>query len=110
MTKKESSTALPEPSPVEHGGRVELRLSADAVTDEKVIYDARWFTANQELEGKVSINLAEKKGITVEAPDSLPDWLSTFTSTLVSTTARQAKKDGSWPRRLTRWRDHSAKK
>lgn len=100
-----SSAPLPEPSPVEYGGRVELRLvqtpEAENVDDAR--YAARWFTADLTLEGEVTIS-PENSEVKVQAPETLPEWLASFTTTLVRTTARSAKKDNSWPRRLTRWR------
>jgi hypothetical protein len=99
------SAPLPEPSPVEYGGRVELRLvqSPEAESAEDARYAARWFTADLTLEGEVTIS-PEGTQVKVEAPEALPDWLESFTTTLVRTTARSAKKDNAWPRRLTRWR------
>ena len=83
--EKQASPALPEPSPVEHGGRVELRLLESA--DGEVRYAARWFTAEEQLEGQVQIS-GEKSEVHIESPDSLPSWLGSFTSSLVRTTAR----------------------
>lgn len=99
------SQALPEPSPVEHGGRVELRLDLSASTDSgDAHYHARWFTPGQTHEGTVSVEQKERPEVNVDAPTSLPDWLASFTSTLVSTTARKVNEEAPWPRRLTRWR------
>jgi hypothetical protein len=99
-----SSMPLPEPSPVEFGGRVELRLlRAPAQDSDQALYQARWFTADLSLEGEVSISLPAAQ-VDVRAPEDLPEWLGQFTTTLVRTTARSAQKDNSWPRRLTRWR------
>ncbi len=96
---KEASWAAP--SPVEHGGRVELRLAPQ--DDGTTRYLARWFTADEEMNGTVSI-APEGTSVSVSSPDSLPEWLESFTTALVRTTARQAEKSGNWPRRLTRWR------
>jgi hypothetical protein len=95
---------LPEPSIVEHGGRVELRLSRDSEAPGAVAYDARWFTADEQMEGRVVILSGDPPGVEIQGPQNLPGWLETFTTTLVRTTARSARKDDSWPRRLTRWR------
>lgn len=95
---------LPEPSPVEFGGRVELRLlHAPGPDTDQACYQARWFTADLSLEGEVSISLPTAD-VDVRAPDELPEWLGQFTTSLVRTTARSAQKEKSWPRRLTRWR------
>ncbi len=106
MTDDESKVqALPEPSPVEHGGRVELRLiTAPSDESPSAHYGARWFTASQKIEGLVTIALSDKPVVSLEASEPLPEWLGTFTTTLVRTTARQAVKENTWPRRLTRWR------
>lgn len=104
--KKErpSSAPLPEPSPVEYGGRVELRLTQVPEGDEReAVYAARWFTAELSLQGEVSVS-SSGTSVEVEAPEELPDWLGQFTTTLVRTTARTAAKESAWPRRLTRWR------
>lgn len=108
MTEHDSSypKPLPEPSPVEHGGRVELRLDLDGFSPEaEVVYQARWFTPEGALEGSVSVDRREKVMVSIQAPDGLPEWLASFTSNLVSTTARKVTQEDEWPRRLTRWRD-----
>jgi hypothetical protein len=100
-----SSKPLPEPSPVEHGGRVELRLDLSSTGDSgEARYEARWFTPGETHEGVVSVEPGVRPVVNVEAPDSLPKWLASFTSTLVSTTARKVSVESPWPRRLTRWR------
>jgi hypothetical protein len=103
MSSDKPPSPLPEPSPVEFGGRVELRL-IDSPGGEPgpTRYAARWFTADQKLEGEVAISSGTQ--VSVHSPENLPAWLGSFTTTLVRTTARQAQKDNSWPRRLTRWR------
>lgn len=106
------SSALPEPSPTEHGGRVELRLIDSNGASNQVCYAARWFTEGQRLEGTVqvtpSVDAKKPPAIDIQGPSELPDWLAAFTTTLVRTTARSAScedpSNGSWPRRLTRWR------
>jgi hypothetical protein len=83
---------------------VELRLIQSPQDEsDPALYAARWFTADQTLEGEVSAS-PEGAGVEVTAPESLPEWLASFTTTLVSTTARSARKENVWPRRLTRWR------
>lgn len=111
---KEDDTSphpLPEPSPVEHGGRVELRLvTAPSEESAHARFSARWFTASQRIEGHVTVDLGEKILVTLDPAQALPEWLGTFTSNLVRTTARQAQKENTWPRRLTRWRAAPAEK
>lgn len=99
--KKSPNSSWAAPAPVEHGGRVELRLAQ--TEDGSVRYLARWYTASDQIDGEVSVS-AEDKHVAVESPDTLPEWLESFTTSLVRTTARQAEASGSWPRRLTRWR------
>lgn len=103
MTKdpKVDDPAWAAPSPIEHGGRVELRLVEES--DGTTRYAARWFTADEQINGEVSVRTGESH-VVIDSPSSLPEWLSSFTTSLVRTTARQAQKDGTWPRRLTRWR------
>jgi len=103
MTDEKKAESLPEPSPVEHGGRVELRLD-QAAGDAPVRYNARWFTADERIEGNVEIADGKPPEVTVAPEGELPDWLSSFTVTLVRTTARSAAQENNWPRRLTRWR------
>lgn len=98
---KVDDPAWAAPSPVEHGGRVELRLVAQS--DGTTRYAARWFTADEQMNGEVSVSAADNR-VAIDCPATLPDWLSSFTTSLVRTTARQAEKEGTWPRRLTRWR------
>lgn len=98
--ESEPGAAWAAPSPVEHGGRVELRLVEQ--DDGTTRYAARWYTADEKLDGEVKITSGPL--VTIESPATLPEWLGSFTTTLVRTTARQAEKEGSWPRRLTRWR------
>lgn len=105
------------PAPVEYGGRVELRLLSSKDAEGRTVYGARWFTADLELDGQVTILPSERPVVTVDAPPDLPSWLEAFTTTLVRTTARSTQKgstptddaapepaDPVWPRRLTRWR------
>lgn len=92
------------PAPLEQGGRVELRLLSVEEEGTEALYGARWFTADQQLEGRVSILMSDRPEVTLTAPDNLPEWLGAFTTTLVRTTARSAVTDQVWPRRLTRWR------
>ncbi len=105
MPDEISSKQLPDPSPVEQGGRVELRLDTTSTPGEAIRYDARWFTASDEFQGYVLITLGNKPPISVHTSDDIPPWLNAFTLSLVSTMSRQAQKEGTWPRRLTRWRD-----
>lgn len=106
MKEEDTSThPLPEPSPVEHGGRVELRLVTGPSADSpQARFSARWFTASQRVEGHVTVDLTDKVVVSLDPLEALPEWLGTFTSNLVRTTARQAQKENTWPRRLTRWR------
>ncbi len=99
--KKSPDSGWAAPAPVEHGGRVELRLATEE--DGSVRYLARWYTSEEKLDGAVSVG-TEDKTVEVESPESLPAWLESFTTSLVRTTARQAEASGTWPRRLTRWR------
>jgi hypothetical protein len=116
MNSDKPPSALPEPSPVEFGGRVELRLVSTGDAQGATLYAARWFTADQDLEGEVSISqpanseAPKAPEVLVSSPEALPEWLSSFTTTLVRTTARNAQKENSWPRRLTRWRKAPAEK
>lgn len=109
MNDSKQSEALPEPSPVEHGGRVELRLD-QSTEDNTVRYNARWFTADEKIEGQVEIGEGQPPAINVRPSETIPEWLNKFTVTLVRTTARTAAKENSWPRRLTRWRAAPTKK
>lgn len=106
-TTTSSDSTWAAPAPVEHGGRVELRLSHEG--DGTKRYLARWFTANEQIDGEVSVNTEDKR-VAIAAPESLPEWLESFTTSLVRTTARQAEQSGTWPRRLTRWRKAPEKK
>jgi len=99
--KKSPNSSWAAPAPVEHGGRVELRLSAQK--DGTVRYLARWYTADEKLDGSVSVSTEDKR-VEVNSPETLPEWLQSFTTSLVRTTARNAETSGDWPRRLTRWR------
>ena len=96
------SHSLPQPSPVKHGGRVELRLQT-ASNNQPVIYAARWFLLDRLFEGAVTISLQDEILVKVSSNEPLPEWLDKFTITLARTTARSAKSD-QFPRRLTRWR------
>lgn len=109
MTKdpKVDDPAWAAPAPIEHGGRVELRLVAQ--TDGTTRYAARWFTASEQINGEVTVQAGDNQ-VAIDSPSSLPEWLSSFTTSLVRTTARQAEKEGNWPRRLTRWRKSPEKK
>lgn len=109
MTAKKSFS-LPEPSPVEAGGRVELRLENTNAGDGLVHFHARWFTEKSALEGSVTVGAETPPRVHIEAPEGLPEWLSAFTTTLVRTTARKANAEGTWPRRVTRWRASPAEK
>jgi hypothetical protein len=80
---------------------VELRLVEQG--DGTTRYAARWFTADEQINGEVSVRVDDNQ-VAIDSPGSLPEWLSSFTTALVRTTARQAEKEGNWPRRLTRWR------
>ena len=92
------------PSPVEHGGRVELRLLSSETDDTCKVYGARWFTSDGRYEGKVFVSIGDQPEVTIDAPPAAPEWLLTFSSGLMRTTARSALREGVWPRRLTRWR------
>jgi len=109
MTKKSEEPDPPwaEPSPVEHGGRVELRLVESQGSTAR--YAARWYTAEERMDGEVTVLQASSQTeapptVELDSPAQLPEWLGSFTTALVRTTARQAEQEGTWPRRLTRWR------
>ncbi len=110
MTAKKNSLTLPDPSPVDAGGRVELRLETTNSAEGVVQFHARWFTEKDALEGSVLVDRQTPSQVQIEAPPALPEWLLAFTTTLVRTTARKAHADGAWPRRLTRWRSAPQKK
>lgn len=110
MTEKSEEPDPPwaEPSPVEHGGRVELRLVESQSGTTR--YAARWYTPAERLDGEVTVVFpssraeAESPTVEIDSPDHLPEWLGSFTTSLVRTTARAAEQQGKWPRRITRWR------
>lgn len=87
----------------DHGGRVELRLvSGD---DASARYDVRLFapesdwSAQAEVRGERAVEVERWSG-----PQQPPAWLEALARTLLRGTLRQRQADGSWPRRLTRWR------
>jgi len=106
-------STLAQPAVTEHGGRVELRWDAPAVTAQSVAYTARWFLGATLIEGSVVVHAPDSTAkalrIELQAPD-LPEWMVTFTQNLLRTTARSLPSYGAtfheaaWPRRLTRWR------
>ena len=113
------SSSLAEPAVTEHGGRVELRFSAERCTTGTVVYAARWFVAGVVHEGWAQIDASStpQTAPTVQiTAEALPGWLASFTETLLRTSARTVLGAGvdfdraPWPRRLTRWRAAPAPK
>jgi len=87
----------------EHGGRLELKLSAADATTAR--YALVIFTPTGECEALATLdsaNVAAELGAWQgEAP---PAWLEAFARALLRTVARNKGVDGEWPRRVTRWR------
>jgi hypothetical protein len=110
MTKKSEDADPPwaDPSPIDHGGRVELRLVESESGTAR--YAARWYTPEERLDGEVTVvhpssqTDAPSTTVEIDSPAHLPEWLGSFTTSLVRTTARTAEQKGTWPRRITRWR------
>jgi hypothetical protein len=87
----------------DHGGRVELRLVSD--DEAQARYDVALFVTEAEwkaqarIGGECALDLGAWSG-----PSDPPAWLQALAKTLLRGTARQHQTQGSWPRRLTRWR------
>jgi|GEM_PF-935734 len=91
---------LPEPAPLETGGRVELRL----IAAESTTYEARWFEGDARFNGRATVGLDGEAQIRIDE-EGAPAWLVAWTSALLRVLARDHAASGSpWPRRLTRWR------
>ncbi len=94
---------LPEPAPLAHGGRVELRLleSADGA---RARYEALFFFGEKRLAGELLAEVGPPVRVSLTTTDAgVPSWLAGFAVTLLRTTTRSAPRAG-FPRRLTRWR------
>lgn len=100
-----SDHPIAAPSPVETGGRVDLRRNQ--CEDDRVSYDAHWLTAAGRWRGRVEVIEQPQLEVhmAVEAGEP-PAWLLDFTRSLLRTTAKT--KPGAWPRRLSRWRKEPA--
>jgi len=87
----------------DHGGRVELRLVDDEKTQAR--YDVVLFAPDAEW--KALAKIQDERALEFGAwsgPSAPPPWLEALARTLLRGTARQREAQGSWPRRLTRWR------
>ncbi|HVJ21699.1 MAG TPA: hypothetical protein VM686_40120 [Polyangiaceae bacterium] len=87
----------------EHGGRVELRLVSDEQAQAR--YEVALFDAGTEWRAEAQIG--DERALDVGAwsgPSAPPAWLEALAKTLLRGTVRQHQAEGSWPRRLTRWR------
>jgi len=96
------SRPLAAPARTEHGARVELRLVSSS---DPIVYAARFLVAGEPGWQEGRIHFSPEAGVELEQPaPAVPAWALELALSLVRTTARAATKDGSWPRRLTRWR------
>jgi hypothetical protein len=95
---------VPATAPISAGGRIDLRLESDgSEPGGRVEYEARWFIGEEPaVEGRVFLPPHSPRDVQIVSDSPLPDWLQTFTVTLLRTLARGAPP---WPRRLTRWRE-----
>lgn len=87
----------------EHGGRVELRLVSDDQSHAR--YEVALFAA--QAEWKARAELGGERVLEIGAwsgPSAPPGWLELLAKSLLRGTARQHQAQGTWPRRLTRWR------
>jgi hypothetical protein len=87
----------------DHGGRVELRLVSDDASLARYevavfVVDDEW-RANAAVGGERALELGAWSG-----DGAPPAWLEALAKTLLRGTVRQHSAEGSWPRRLTRWR------
>lgn len=87
----------------DHGGRIELKLLADAA--ESARYALTIATPDSVLESEVTIDGASGA---LELGDwsggTPPEWLGALSRALLRSVWRTRSSDGVWPRRLTRWR------
>jgi len=68
-----------------------------------VEYEARFFVGDDSaVVGRVIVPKENPRDVRIVSEVELPDWLKTFTTTLLRTLGRSAPP---WPRRVTRWRE-----
>lgn len=92
----------PHTAPISAGGRVDLRLDTPS-SSANIEYEARFFVGDEAaLPGRVIVPLENPRDVQIVSEAPLPDWLKTFTITLLRTLGRSAPP---WPRRVTRWRE-----
>jgi len=87
----------------EHGGRLELRLAEAAPTTAR--YTVTLYLPRGDA-GTTAVLNAESGAVELEpwrGPPP-PEWLESFTRSLLRTVLRSKGTEGEWPRRLTRWR------
>lgn len=87
----------------DHGGRLELKLTA--ASDTRAEYLLTLFTPEAELSSRATIDASadslELAGFQGGEP---PAWLEGYARALLRSVLRTKGSDGAWPRRLTRWR------
>ena len=88
----------------DHGGRLELKLSA--ASDTRAEYVLTLFTPEAELSSRVTIDAsADRLELSAFQGGVAPAWLESYAQALLRSVLRTKNSgDGSWPRRLTRWR------
>lgn len=87
----------------DHGGRLELKLTQASET--RADYTLTVLTTEGELSMLVSMD-ASADGLALAAWQGgvPPAWLESYAHALLRSVLRTKRSDGTWPRRLTRWR------
>jgi hypothetical protein len=87
----------------DHGGRLELKLSA--ANDTRAEYSLTLFTPEAELGSRATIDAsADSIELSPFQGGVPPAWLEAYAHALLRSVLRTRSSDGAWPRRLTRWR------
>lgn len=86
------------------GVRFELALEADE--GEGAIYVEEIFLPEETLRQRVRLHADADPEVLDDAPDAqdaLPDWAKRYRLTQWKLLAREARREGVWPRKLRRW-------
>jgi len=87
----------------DHGGRLELKLAR--ANETRAEYVLTLLTPEAELCSRVTLDAPEASLELAEWQGGVPPaWLSSYAHALLRSVLRTKSSEGSWPRRLTRWR------
>lgn len=100
---------MAHPIQPEQGARfVLVRQSADQTT---ATYEASLYQADVCYTSAIALSLEQKEPlwgdveVTPEDAPALPAWVTKHANALLRQCTNQARKNGTWPRRIRRWRD-----